>query len=68
MLFYVWEDARLTELSPLVCSSATWGQFPVFSHPELPWGSPAHTGGLQSLTVTTLFTDMAGNISFLKYN
>ena len=34
--------------------------------PEFPQGSLAHVGGLQSLmTVTSLFTDMAGNIPFL---
>lgn len=53
-VFYVWEDARLTELSPFIGTSATQGQFPV-----LPWGSPAHTGGLPSLIATSLFNDMA---------
>ena len=34
--------------------------------PEFPQGSLAQVGGLQSLmTVTSLFTDMAGNIPFL---
>ena len=34
--------------------------------PEFPQGSPAHIGRLQSvMTVTSMFTDMAGNIPFL---
>ena len=36
--------------------------------PVFPQGSPYHVGGLQSLmTVTSLFTNMAGNIPFLMY-
>ena len=40
MLFSVWEDAGsgLTELIPLICISALWGQYPGFSHPEFPQG------------------------------
>ena len=34
--------------------------------PEFPQGSPAHTGGLQSLmAVTTMFTVRAENMAFL---
>ena len=42
-LFYVWEDAKagLTEIMPLICTSALWGQHPVLSHPECPQGSPS---------------------------
>ena len=37
--------------------------------PECPLGSPAHIGELQSLmAVTSSFTDMAGNIPFLRDN
>ena len=30
----------LTEVIPWMYTSAVWGQHPVFSHPELPPGSP----------------------------
>ena len=37
--------------------------------PEGFFNLPAHLGGLQSLmTVTSFFTDMAGNTSFLNTN
>ena len=29
----------LTEIISLICTSAIWGQYPVFSHPEFPQGS-----------------------------
>ena len=40
-LFYVWEDARawLTEI-PWTYTSATWGLYPVLSHPESPQDAP----------------------------
>ena len=34
------QEPGLTEIIPLICTSATWGQYPVFSCPELPQGSP----------------------------
>ena len=75
------EESGLTEISPFICISALWGQYPVFSHPEFlkphhrEW--PQHDlavvllsecpGGLELvMSVTSLFTDMAGNTSFLK--
>ena len=27
------QEFRLTEIIPLICTSALWGQHPVFSHP-----------------------------------
>ena len=49
VLFCVWEDG-LTEIIPLICISALWGQNPVFSHPESPRGAllggAAVAGGL----------------------
>ena len=33
--------AKQLEIIPLICISAVWGQYPVFSHPEFPLGSPA---------------------------
>ena len=32
------EDSGLTEIIPLICTSAIWGLYPVFSHPEFPQG------------------------------
>ena len=42
MLFYVWvmQESGFTDLIPLMCTSAVWGQHPMFSHPEFPQGSP----------------------------
>ena len=34
------QESGLTEITPLICTSAIWGQHAVFSHPELPQGSP----------------------------
>ena len=48
------QKSGLTEIMPLIYTSAIWGQYPVFSHPEFPQGSPApilaHVGAPQSLT------------------
>ena len=38
-VFCVWEEARVWVHFP-ICISAIWGQYPVFSHPQLPCGSP----------------------------
>ena len=55
-LFYAWEDAKsgLTEVIPLMCTSALWGQCPVLSHHESPQGAllGVAAGGLM---VTTSF-------------
>ena len=29
-----WTELKWTEIISLICTSATWGQYPVFSHPE----------------------------------
>ena len=34
------EESGLIEIIPLICTSAVWGQYPVFSHPETPQGAP----------------------------
>ena len=34
------QESGLTEILPLICTSTIWGQYPVFSHPEFPQGSP----------------------------
>ena len=33
------QESELTEIIPLLCTSAVWGHYPVFSQPELPQGS-----------------------------
>ena len=32
------QESGLTEITPLICTSAIWGQYPVLSHPESPQG------------------------------
>ena len=41
VLFHVWEDARsgVTEIIPLICTSAMWGKYPLPSHPDSPQGT-----------------------------
>ena len=34
------QEFGLTEIIPLIYTSAVWGQYPVFSHPEFPQGAP----------------------------
>ena len=38
-LYGMMQESGLAEIIPLMCSSAIWGQYPVFSHPEFPQGS-----------------------------
>ena len=33
-------QSGLTEIIPLIRTSALWGQYPVLSHPESPQGAP----------------------------
>ena len=35
------QEFRLSEISPLICTSFIWGQYSVFSYPEFPQGSPS---------------------------
>ena len=47
--------------------SDSYSMVGIFFFPAFPQGSQAHTGGPQlQMTVTSLFTDMAGNIPFLN--
>ena len=34
------QESGLTEIIPLICTSAIWGLYPVFSHPEFPQAAP----------------------------
>ena len=38
------QEAGLTEVSPLMCTTAIWGQHPVFSYPEAPQDAPLWGG------------------------
>ena len=38
------QKAGLIEIIPLICTSAVWGQHPVFSHPESPQRAPLGGG------------------------
>ena len=75
------QESGLNEIIPFTCISAIWGQYPMLflsaHHSE--WLQPkscpiagtvfppGFPGGLEPLmTVTSLFTDMAGNIPFLS--
>ena len=42
------QESALTEITPLICTSAIWAQYPVFSHPELPQGFPDNSVGKES--------------------
>ena len=48
------QESGLTEIIPLMCTSAIWGLHPVFSYPEFPQGSPAH----HQLWLQSLMTDI----------
>ena len=45
-LFYVWkrQESGLTEIIPLLCTAAIWGQYPALSHLESPQGAPLEGG------------------------
>ena len=38
------QESGLTEIVPLICTSAICGQHPVVSHPESPWGTSLTDG------------------------
>ena len=53
------QESGLTEITPLMCTPALWGQCPVFPHPESPQGAP--------LGVTTVAHElMAGILNSLR--
>ena len=60
------QESGLTEIIPLICVSALWGQDPVFSHPEFPQGSPAHRPWWLQLLMRRhpFFTDVAAIFHF----
>ena len=41
------QESGLTEIIPLICTSAIWGQCPVFPHPEFPQGCSLMAAGWQ---------------------
>ena len=52
------QESGLTEILPLICTSAIWGQDPVLSPPEFPQGAPSGVGGMGG--VATLSDDFDG--------
>ena len=38
------QESGLSAVIPLICTSALWSQYPVFSHPELTQGAPFVVG------------------------
>ena len=40
------QESGLIEITPLICTSALWGQFPVFLHPESPQGAQLGTAAV----------------------
>ena len=49
--FYEWErqDHGFIEITPLICTSALWGQYPILYRPELPSGYPVWDGWSRGL-------------------
>ena len=39
LLYGQMQESGRTDINPLMCTTAIWDQFPVFSHPECPQGS-----------------------------
>ena len=50
------QESGLTEIITLICTSAIWGQYPVFSHPEFPQGA--------SLGVAAVSDELTMSIQF----
>ena len=43
------QESGLTEIIPLICTSAVCGQHPVVSHPESPWGTLMTDGWMMGI-------------------
>ena len=43
------QESGLTEIIPLMCTSAVWGQCPAFLHPETPQGAQLGAAALAAL-------------------
>ena len=52
------QEAGPTEIIPLICTSAIWGQYPDFLHPEFPQGA--------QLGVTVVAEGLAGDSPFVS--
>ena len=42
LIYRKMQESELTEVIPPISTSAIWGQYPAFLHPEFSQGSPAH--------------------------
>ena len=61
---HLWKmhESGLTEVIPLMCTSAIWGQCPAFLHAEPPQGSPSRVTVVTWWLQHPLFTDNSSNI------
>lgn len=56
------QESGLTEIIPLICTSALWGQYPVLSHPDSPQGPSLEVAARAEDVQHPLFADMAGSV------
>ena len=61
------QESGLTEIIPLICTLAVWGQNPVFSHPELPQGAPAQRLYCDGLMAAMSFVHGHGRQQFSSH-
>ena len=55
------QESGLTEIMTLLCAPAIWGQYPVFSHPEFPQGSPYGMAAVWCLLDSRCFLSWASS-------
>lgn len=48
------QESGLTEVTPLMCTLSVWGQYPLFSCPGSPRGSPSGQRSFNGLVATIL--------------
>lgn len=48
------QESGLTEVTPLMCTLSVWGQYPLFSCPGSPRGSPSGQPSFDGLVATIL--------------
>ena len=57
------QGSGLIEIIPLICTSATWGQYSAFLHPESPQGAQLGvTAVAQGLAVGSLFVSILSSL------
>ena len=56
------QESGVIEIIPFVCTSALWGQFPVFLHPESPQGAQLGTAAVaEGLVAATSYVNRVEN-------